>query len=98
MVLRMCVCRVPLCKVINEYIAALATQFPEVKFLKSVADVCIPNYPDKNVPSIFIYFEDQLKKQFVGPEVFGGLRLKKDGKLTTFYVNIVDAMKTQMMY
>lgn len=69
---------IPLCKVINEYIAALATQFPEVKFLKSVADVCIPNYPDKNVPSIFIYFEDQLKKQFVGPEIFGGLRLKKD--------------------
>ncbi len=76
------VCRIALCKVINEYIAALASRYPEVKFLKSVADVCIPNYPDKNLPSIFIYFEDQLKKQFIGAETFGGLRLKKDGKLS----------------
>ena len=72
--------RIPLCKLINEYLVDLARKFPQVKFLRSVADVCIPNYPDKNLPSIFIYFDDQLKKQFVGPEIFGGLRLKKDGK------------------
>ena len=43
--------------------------------------MCIPNYPDKNLPTLFVYFENDLKKQFVGPLVLGGMNLKQDGEL-----------------
>jgi len=59
----------------------LASKFPEVKFLKSVSSVCIPNYPDKNLPTIFIYNEGDMKKQFIGPIEFGGMNLTQDGRL-----------------
>lgn len=72
--------RIPLCKLINQHLSALANKFPDVKFLKSVSSVCIPNYPDKNLPTIFVYYEGDLKKQYVGPLVFGGMNFKQDGK------------------
>jgi hypothetical protein len=72
--------RIPLCKLINQHISALAQKFPAVKFLRSVSSVCIPNYPDKNLPTMFIYHEGDLKKQYVGPLVFGGMNFKQDGK------------------
>ncbi|KAL9963020.1 hypothetical protein ACROYT_G032181 [Oculina patagonica] len=67
---------IPLCTLINQYIARLAQKFPSTKFLKSVSTTCIPNYPDKHLPTIFIYHEEDMKKQFVGPHVFGGMNLK----------------------
>ncbi|KAK7091217.1 phosducin-like protein 3 [Littorina saxatilis] len=67
---------IPLCSLINQYLSTLARKFPETKFLKSISSVCIPNYPDKNLPTIFIYFENDMKKQFVGPLSFGGMNLK----------------------
>jgi len=73
---------VPLCKLINNYLSELAQKFPCTKFLRSVASVCIPNYPDKNLPTIFIYREGEMKKQFIGPEEFGGLKLTRDGRLS----------------
>lgn len=58
----------------------LARKFPDVKFIKGVADTCIPNYPDKNLPTIFVYHEGDMKKQWIGPIVFGGMNFKCDGK------------------
>ena len=74
-------CSIPLCKLINQHIMNLASKFPEVKFLRSVSSVCIPNYPDKNLPTIFIYNEGDMKKQFVGPIEFGGMNFTQDGRL-----------------
>ena len=65
---------------INHYLANLAQKYPETKFLKSISSVCIPNYPDKNLPTIFVYHENDMKKQFVGPFQVGGMNLKQDGK------------------
>lgn len=58
---------VPFCSVINQYIAELAMKYPSVKFIRSIAQTCIPNFPDKNVPTIFVYYNGQMKKQFLGP-------------------------------
>ncbi|XP_064597361.1 phosducin-like protein 3 [Liolophura sinensis] len=69
---------IPLCKLINQHFTNLARKFPQTKFLKSVSSVCIPNYPDKNLPTIFVYFEGDLKKQWVGPQEFGGMNLTQD--------------------
>jgi hypothetical protein len=62
---------VPLCKMINHHLNTLAKKFPTTKFLKSVATNCIPNYPERHVPTIFIYNNGQMKRQFIGPQEFG---------------------------
>jgi hypothetical protein len=59
---------VQLCAVLNEHIKHLAKKYPNVKFIKSISTTCIPNYPDKNLPTIFIYYEGDLKKQLIGSE------------------------------
>ncbi|KAF5290615.1 hypothetical protein FQR65_LT01905 [Abscondita terminalis] len=58
---------IPLCSLINQYMHVLAARFRTVKFVKSISTTCIPNYPDKNLPTVFVYYEGELKKQFVGP-------------------------------
>ncbi|XP_014667312.1 PREDICTED: phosducin-like protein 3 [Priapulus caudatus] len=69
---------IPLSALINQFFYELAAKFPSTKFLKSVSSTCIPNFPDKNLPTIFIYYEGEMKKQFIGPHTFGGMNLKKD--------------------
>lgn len=59
-------------------------KFPATKFLKSISTTCIPNYPDKNLPTVFVYFEGDLKKQLVGPFEFRGMNLTYDGKFKSF--------------
>ncbi|XP_071853984.1 phosducin-like protein 3 [Apostichopus japonicus] len=69
---------IPLCTLINQYLSQIASKFPATKFLKSISTVCIPNYPDKNLPTVFVYFEGELKTQWVGPLSFGGMNLTMD--------------------
>lgn len=69
---------IPLCTLLNNHLNILAQKCPQTKFLRSISSVCIPNYPDKNLPTIFIYYEGDMKKQWVGPIAFGGMNLKQD--------------------
>merc|ERR1712053_36402 len=69
---------VPLCSLINEYINRLAPRFPCTKFIKAISTTCIPNYPDKNLPTIFVYYEGNMKGQLIGPEQFRGMNLTMD--------------------
>lgn len=77
--LKIVVYRVPMCKLVEQFFTILASKFPATKFLKSISSVCIPNYPDKNLPTIFIYRDGDLRKQFVGPNELRGLNLTCDG-------------------
>lgn len=63
---------IPVCTRLQQHLRLLCRKFPAVKFVQSVSTNCIPNYPDKNLPSLFVYFEGDLKHQFVGPTIFGG--------------------------
>ncbi|XP_073520896.1 phosducin-like protein 3 isoform X2 [Phyllobates terribilis] len=69
---------IPLCTLINQHLAALARKFKDVKFVKSISTTCIPNYPDKNLPTIFIYRNGEMRAQFIGPLLFGGMNLTRD--------------------
>lgn len=71
--------RIPLCTLINQHLNQLAFKFPTTKFLRSISTTCIPNYPDMNLPTIFVYFEGDLKKQFIGPIELRGMKLTVDG-------------------
>ncbi len=50
----------------------LARKFGDVKFLQIDANECIPGYPDRNVPTLLIYKDDELLGQTVGTAPFGG--------------------------
>lgn len=57
---------IPFCALLNQHMNELAIKFPTVKFVRSIAQTCIPNFPEKNLPAFFIYHNGQLKKQFLG--------------------------------
>lgn len=69
---------VPLCALIHHHMQQLAIKFPQTKFLRSVATTCIPNFPEKNLPTLFVYHEGQMKKQFIGPLELRGEKLTVD--------------------
>ncbi|XP_043272418.1 viral IAP-associated factor homolog [Venturia canescens] len=69
---------IPLCSLINQYLASLARKYPATKFLKSVSNTCIPNWPDKNLPTLFIYHEGAMKKQIIGPIELRGMKLTEE--------------------
>jgi len=66
---------IPLCSLINQFLVNLSAKYPQIKFLKSVSTVCIPNFPDRNLPALFCYYEGDLKTQMVGPLAFGGMNM-----------------------
>eukprot|EP01100_Stratorugosa_tubuloviscum_P011955 TRINITY_DN545_c0_g3_i1.p1 TRINITY_DN545_c0_g3~~TRINITY_DN545_c0_g3_i1.p1 ORF type:complete len:235 (+),score=125.46 TRINITY_DN545_c0_g3_i1:29-706(+) len=65
-------------QLVNQRLEQLAQKFPETKFLKIISTDCIPNYPDRNLPTIFVYYENDLKKQFIGLTSLGGNDLTTD--------------------
>ncbi|XP_034416780.1 phosducin-like protein 3 [Cyclopterus lumpus] len=69
---------IPLCSLINQHLSSLARKFPQTKFLKSISTTCIANYPDRNLPTVFVYLAGEMKAQFIGPLVFGGMNLKAE--------------------
>ncbi|PKI83140.1 hypothetical protein MVES_002947 [Malassezia vespertilionis] len=68
-----------MCRLLEGYLETLAAKHPETKFVSIVGDQCIPNYPDKNLPTMLIYRNGELRRQVIGlrPEI--GL----DGMKTT---------------
>lgn len=66
---------IPLCALLNQHLSQLAAKFPATKFLKSISTTCIPNFPDSNLPTIFIYYEGELVKQMIGPLNFRGMNM-----------------------
>jgi hypothetical protein len=71
---------IPLCSLVNNHLSLLAAKFRSTKFLRSVSDTCIPNYPDANLPTIFVYFEGNMRDKLIGPAAFRGMNLSVEGE------------------
>lgn len=63
---------IPQCALLNQYMIDLARRFPQTKFLKAIYSTCLPNFPEKNLPSIFCYYEGNIRKQFLGAMALRG--------------------------
>lgn len=85
---------VPFCALLNQYFNELAVKFPTVKFLRSIAQTCIPNFPEKNLPAIFIYHNGEIKKQFLGANDLRGPRCSVDE--LEYLLGKVGAIKTEI--
>lgn len=85
---------IQLCALINQFLNELAIRYSATKFIKAISTTCIPNYPDKNVPSIFIYYEGQIKKQIIGPIELRGEKLTADE--FEYLLGLYDAIPTDI--
>lgn len=63
---------IPLCTQINRSLSELASSYTDTKFLKSISTVCIPNFPDENLPGLLIYRGGKCHKQIFGSHHFSG--------------------------
>lgn len=59
---------IPKSELTTRAVLQLCKQHLNVKFVRMVADQCIPNWPDSNVPSIFVYYDGEAIKQLIGFE------------------------------
>jgi len=61
---------IEMCNLLNHHFVTLAQKFPFTKFIKAVATTCIPNYPEHNLPTIFIYQNGEMKEKLIGRDSF----------------------------
>lgn len=64
---------VPGCKLINAILDRLAAKYRATKFCKSIANMCVEGYPDKNCPTFLIYHQGDLARQIIGIQALGGV-------------------------
>lgn len=59
-----------ICSLINQMLPQLASRFRTTKFLKSISNLCIANFPDENLPGLLIYQNGRCAKQIFGAHQF----------------------------
>ena len=80
--------RIPECGLLQNCLEELATRHPATKFVKIISTDCIPNYPDRNVPTILVYNNSAVKGTYVGLQKFGGKRCTPECKLLHSKISI----------
>lgn len=82
------------CRLLAGYLDTLAAKYPASKFVSIVGDKCIPNYPDKNLPTMLIYRNGELHRQIIGlrPEIgLDGMNTKlEDIELLLLAVGVIE--------
>ena len=76
-------CRVPLSQHLQPLLIRLAAAHPSTKFLSIPAGLCIPNYPDKNVPTLLIYRNGEITGNVVAGQGLQGMKTTVRGMSTT---------------
>lgn len=67
------------CELMNEALTILARKFPYVKFLKIKSTQAVENWPDRNLPTLFVYKDGELKHQMLTLKEVGGTEMRPDG-------------------
>ncbi|ONK74393.1 uncharacterized protein A4U43_C03F5760 [Asparagus officinalis] len=62
---------IPECELLLQCLEDLAKRYPATKFVKIISTDCIPNYPDRNLPTILVYNNSAVKATYVGLHHFG---------------------------
>ena len=70
---------VPLSQHFHSLLTRLAAAHPSTKFLSIPAGLCIPNYPDKNVPTLLIYRNGELSGNVVAGAGLNGMKTSVRG-------------------
>ncbi|KAK7266909.1 hypothetical protein RIF29_19570 [Crotalaria pallida] len=62
---------IPECGLLMQSVEELAVRYPATKFVKIISTDCIPNYPDRNLPTLLVYNNGAVKGNYVGLHSFG---------------------------
>ncbi len=62
------------CSILSQALIGVAKKFPSVKFLCIRSTSAIENYPDYNLPTIFVYKNGELTAQLIGLKELGSKR------------------------
>ena len=82
-------------KILEGIFKQLAPKFPSVKFLKIVATNCVQNFRDEDVPTVFIYKDTVLFKQFLpAPRYFGSKKM--NWKKVEWILNSLGVIKSEL--
>jgi hypothetical protein len=63
------------CNLMDECLRTLAPKFRYVKFLRIKFDQAIENWPERNLPTLFIYSEGSLQGQLITASQIGGKKM-----------------------
>lgn len=69
------------CGVMESVMIQLAKKFMKVKFLKIRSTSAIENWPESNLPTIFVYHDGELQDQLLTLKSLGGASMIADGRL-----------------
>lgn len=72
--------RVPLAQHFRPLLARVAVAHPSTKFLSIPSELCIPNYPDKNVPTLLIYRNGEMVGNVVAGMGLNGMKTTAQGQ------------------
>lgn len=80
----------PACRLMEQYLLDLASKYSgRTKFVKIIGNECIPGYPDRNLPTLLIYINGDLRVQQVGIERLGGMAMQQSGKCSYFTISFI---------
>ena len=66
------------CKILKEVLDEVSARQPMVKFVQMVSTDCIKDYPDKNLPALFVYNKGSIVKQITTLRDLGGRKVNAD--------------------
>eukprot|EP00624_Nannochloropsis_granulata_P002619 evm.model.NODE_23176_length_15026_cov_24.516239.2 len=64
--------RVEECRLLDEILREVAFKFKSLKILKILSTAAVENWPDRNLPTLFVYKDGVLKTQMLGLKKVGG--------------------------
>jgi hypothetical protein len=73
------------CAVMDEAMKLLAPKFKYLKFLRIKSTHAIENWPERNLPALFIYEGGNMKTQIVTLKPLNGKSTKAEGKIYTVF-------------
>ena len=81
---------IPVCKLMNMHLATLASCYKATKFIKIVANQCIPGYPGRNMPTLLVYKDKDVRANWVGAIQFGGMNMTFESAFFMFFHVVLD--------
>uniref|UniRef100_A0A0D6QUG6 Phosducin domain-containing protein n=1 Tax=Araucaria cunninghamii TaxID=56994 RepID=A0A0D6QUG6_ARACU len=74
----------PECEILGQCLDEMAAKYSSTKFVKIISTDCIPNYPDRNLPTVLVYNSSNVKATYVGLHHFGGRHCTPESVAFTF--------------
>ena len=77
------------CGVMESVMIQLAKKFMKVKFLKIRSTSAIENWPESNLPTIFVYHDGELQDQLLTLKSLGGASMIADGRGLHLFIKFI---------